>query len=94
MGVHRQKRILLVGLIVTAVASTVYLICRWSAGGCIDHSTVANFDLAQYLGLWYEFARSENVPFESGECITAEYALDGARSVSVVNTQYFKATGV
>ena len=44
------------------------------------------------MGLWYEFARSASIPFEKGECITAQYELKDSREVKVTNTQYFADT--
>ena len=67
----RQKNIFFGGLITTAIAHVTYLICRWTSNGCQDHETKQDFDVGSYMGVWYEFARSENIPFEEGECITA-----------------------
>lgn len=46
---------------------------------------VENFDLNQYLGLWYEIARLDN-RFERGlEHVTANYMLNPDGSVKVIN---------
>ena len=71
MAPKKQRKILLIGLGVTGLASFIYLICRWSSTSCEDHDTQSDFDVERYMGLWYEYARSDNVPFESGSCITA-----------------------
>ena len=89
MATNKQRNILIFGLISTGVMHLVYLIIRWVGKTCQDPVLKQDFDLEKYMGLWYEFARSSDVPFETGECITAEYALDGGK-VSVTNTQYYK----
>jgi len=49
---------------------------------------VKNFDLNNYLGLWYEIARLPN-SFEKGlEEITAEYFLNSDGTVKVVNSGF------
>ena len=47
-----------------------------------------------YMGRWYEFARSKNIPFERGTCITADYSLPDPDKgkVDVTNTQYISET--
>ena len=77
-----------IGLCATSFASFVYLICRSSSASCADHETQADFDVESYMGLWYEYSRSDNVPFEGGSCITAQYTLDSKRKVGVTNSQY------
>ena len=75
----------------------VYLALRLSAStGVIGNTCGApdlkqDFDINLYTGLWYEFARSESIPFEDGDCVTAQYSLDGS-AVDVLNSQYFPAT--
>ena len=80
------------GLITTASVTFIYLMFRWASDGCEPHTTKADFDVTKYMGLWYEFARSIDMPFESGECVTAQYSLDGERTVKVINTQYLATT--
>ncbi len=54
---------------------------------------VRGFDVARYVGTWYEIARLPN-RFERGlERITATYALADDGSVRVVNCGYEVATG-
>ena len=88
MALGKQKLILFIGLGVTASITLIYLIIRWTGSSCESHMTVQDFDVVPYLGLWYEFARSDNIPFEEGECVTAEYELNGSRQVKVTNSQY------
>lgn len=46
------------------------------------------FDLSKYLGLWYEIARTPNFFQEDGsKNITAEYKLNCAGVIDVVNTE-------
>jgi lipocalin len=55
------------------------------AGVQPDKSTVQNFSLEEYMGVWYELGRTP-VRFEEGcECVTAEYELQDD-SVKVLNT--------
>ena len=92
MAPSKQRRIHFVGLAVSAAIYLIYLIIRWTGSGCEDHETVSDFDVESYMGLWYEFARSASIPFETGECITAQYSLKDSREVKVTNTQYFSDT--
>jgi len=39
----------------------------------------------QYLGRWYEIQRFE-APFQTGDCVTADYALLPNCSISVTNS--------
>uniref|UniRef100_A0A182NRI3 Apolipoprotein D n=1 Tax=Anopheles dirus TaxID=7168 RepID=A0A182NRI3_9DIPT len=57
-----------------------------SAGQCQDHPVHVNFDVARYLGLWYEIRRYEQVFQRDGECVTAEYSLNADGSVRVFNS--------
>ena len=81
---------MLIGLIISGVASFIYLIIRWAGDGCQDFETVTNFNVDLYMGTWYEYARTENIPFEDGDCITADYKLDGGH-VKVTNTEYIRS---
>ena len=40
---------------------------------CDRPDLTPNFDTNRYTGVWYELKRSRQIPFESGECVTAEY---------------------
>ncbi|XP_045776254.1 uncharacterized protein LOC123874798 [Maniola jurtina] len=50
----------------------------------------ANFDVAAYLGKWYEMA-SYPQAFQFGECARAQYSL-GDNAVNVINTQVINKT--
>ncbi|XP_050072150.1 uncharacterized protein LOC126560032 [Anopheles maculipalpis] len=57
-----------------------------STGQCQDYPVHVNFDVARYLGLWYEIRRYEQVFQRGGECVTAEYSLNDDGSVRVFNS--------
>ena len=67
----------------------VYFLLLLLLSGCSDISslpTVEEFDLARYLGKWYEIARLPN-RFEKGMTqVTAEYTLKPDGSISVINS--------
>lgn len=51
--------------------------------------TVMNsLDVNAYMGKWYEQIRDTNVPFQKGECDTAEYTLQEDGLVRVENREY------
>lgn len=58
-----------------------------SSGICpCDLEVKPNFDVSQYLGLWYEYAKYP-VYFETdGKCVTAEYTLQKDGKVGVKNS--------
>jgi len=54
---------------------------------------VQDFEVARYLGTWYEIARLDH-PFERGlENVTAEYSLRGDGGVDVVNRGFSPEEG-
>ncbi|XP_052863329.1 apolipoprotein D-like [Anopheles cruzii] len=57
-----------------------------SLGSCPDNPVVVNFDVARYLGLWYETRRYEQVFQQNGECMTPEYSLNEDGTVRVFNS--------
>lgn len=57
-----------------------------ATGPCAVVPVVQNFDLHRYLGRWYEIERFF-APFQTGDCVTADYGLLTNGSVSVVNTE-------
>ena len=75
-------RILVLSTIVLAVLADIH----W--GGCpkIDYE-LESFDAAQYMGRWYEVARSSSIPFEHGECSEANYRILETGDVGVENTE-------
>ena len=48
----------------------------------------ANFTIEKYVGKWYEIYRTENIPFESGSDITANYSINDDGTIKVLNRQY------
>ncbi|MBQ8837916.1 MAG: lipocalin family protein [Bacteroidales bacterium] len=51
-----------------------------------DNSPISKFDLARYLGTWYEIARFDH-SFERGmENVTAEYILRDDGKIDVINS--------
>ena len=75
-----------------AIAATISLV---SARGCPKVNTVQNFDSDAYLGTWYEAYRSVKCPFESGECVTADYSVaEDEGFLDVYNSQQlYKSDG-
>lgn len=67
-------------------------------GQCPLVTPVQNFDVANYLGHWYEIRSYRNV-FEIGtSCVTADYGMNADGSISVVNRykrfgQYWDVSG-
>lgn len=57
-----------------------------SFGRCPRPAKVQNFDLNRYLGIWYENYRDSSIPFESGDCVMAQYSLREDGKVKVVNS--------
>ncbi|XP_045105239.1 apolipoprotein D-like [Portunus trituberculatus] len=55
-------------------------------GPCPVVPVVQNFNLHRYLGRWYEIERFF-APFQTGDCVTADYGLLPNGSVSVINTE-------
>ena len=48
-----------------------------------------NFDADKYLGVWYELRRAKNIPFEDGECVTAQYSKKDDGYIKVDNNQWY-----
>ena len=54
----------------------------------VDNSTVSEFDLSRYLGIWYEIARYDH-SFERGmDNAMAQYILQDDGTVVVLNTAW------
>ena len=64
----------------------------WNWGWCPDMTTKANFNLDQYLGVWYEQKRDKSILFEYGECIQAGYSRRSDGLIGVHNSQYVSLT--
>ncbi|XP_069190559.1 apolipoprotein D-like isoform X3 [Procambarus clarkii] len=79
----------LVTLVVVVVCVGGVLSQTPPPSGCPIVPVIRNFNIHQYLGRWYEIERFFN-PFQSGDCVTADYDLLPNGSVSVVNTQLVK----
>ena len=80
--------------IATSLLLIAYVGMRTTLNQCPRTALVANFDSSKYLGVWYEMYRAKSVPFETGECVTAQYSLKpdfflGKNVVNVQNIQYF-----
>jgi len=82
---------------VIRIVKNVAIVLSLLTGGCtgipkgID--AVEGFALEQYLGRWYEIARLDH-SFERGlSRVTAEYSLDDAGRVTVVNRGYRADSG-
>ena len=56
---------------------------------CPNPELLEDFDKDAYLGVWYELRRAKNIPFETGECVTAQYSLRDDGYIRVENTQYY-----
>ena len=69
----------------TAVIWTAYIALRIIVGQCPKPKLVENYDPDAYLGIWYELRRDESIPFETGECVTAQYRLNDDGSIRVTN---------
>ena len=59
----------------------------YSNSACLKPTLQQNFDITQYVGNWYEFARVPN-SFEDGICDTATYTLQADGTVQVLNQEY------
>lgn len=51
-------------------------------------NTVSDFNLQDYIGVWYENMRDVEVPFQKGECVTATYEFNEDGTIRVNNYQY------
>ena len=76
----------------TALLYSAYIALRVTVGTCARPELVQDFDSDAYLGIWYELRRDLSNPYESGECVTAQYSLNDDGSVKVDNNQYFGFT--
>lgn len=60
-----------------------------STGTCPVPTLQANFNAVRYMGLWYEQARDESMPWEQNDCQQARYTLNATEgTVAVLNSQY------
>ena len=68
--------------------SKFYFIVLFSIVMLGNNGYQPNFQVDQYLGKWYEMARSKSIRFEKGDDTTAEYGKLDDNKISVVNTEY------
>lgn len=61
---------------------------KWSFGWCPEPELQVSFDVNQYLGTWYEYARDDGIIFEYGGCSQARYDLRSDGLISVQNSLY------
>jgi len=53
---------------------------------CPNNPIVTNFQVSDYLGVWYEIYRYEQEFQVGGDCVTAEYNLNSDGNVDVLNS--------
>ena len=81
-------------MLLTLVMHLTYIYFRLAAIANVMGKTCeaadlkADFEIERYMGTWFDFARSNNIPFQDGDCGTAQYKLLDDGTVDVVNTQY------
>jgi apolipoprotein D and lipocalin family protein len=57
-------------------------------GQCqVTYKEGKEFHTKDYLGKWYEVARHNTIPFQKGECTTAEYSLNEAGNIAILNQE-------
>jgi apolipoprotein D and lipocalin family protein len=73
-------------LIFLALISLTVSESSW--GKCpVTYKEGKRIELNDYLGKWYEIARHNTIPFQKGDCTTAEYSLNEAGNINVLNTE-------
>ena len=71
----------------TGVMLSTYTGFRIAWGSCPRYDTIDDFDAAAFKGIWYELQRDSAIPFEDGECVTAQYGDNEKPSkIRVTNT--------
>ncbi|XP_071958207.1 apolipoprotein D-like [Antedon mediterranea] len=65
----------------------------WDFGPCPKVTVQDNFDVASYLGVWYEAARFYAEFQGDARCVVAEYSLKDNGHVNVLNSAYFPGEG-
>ncbi|XP_063239417.1 apolipoprotein D-like [Bacillus rossius redtenbacheri] len=60
---------------------------------CQSATPVQGFDVAKYMGLWYEYEKVAAVFEAGGVCVTANYSLQSDGTVKVRNRQVDSSTG-
>ena len=76
--------------VLTGLSLSAYLYLRtFVTFQCPNPDLLETFDPQQYLGVWYELRRANNIPFEDGECVTAKYTERDDGYIGVENTQWY-----
>ncbi|XP_058448744.1 lazarillo protein-like [Malaya genurostris] len=76
-------QIALMGIVSVPYSTTLNVI-----GSCRQNLPVQmEFDIVQYMGIWYEIQRYENVNQPNADCVTAQYTLDPTTlEVAILNS--------
>ncbi|XP_063243036.1 apolipoprotein D-like isoform X2 [Bacillus rossius redtenbacheri] len=77
----------LVAALVTVASGQVVL-----NHGCQNVSVVQKFDMAKYMGFWYDYEKVNSFQAR-GKCLTANYTLRSDGTVSVHNKMVISSTG-
>ena len=59
---------------------------------CQEPDVIQNFEVASYLGRWYEIYRDADDTFEYGICNTANYSLRDDGDIRVRNNEFYPDT--
>jgi apolipoprotein D and lipocalin family protein len=62
---------------------------KLSFGRCPEPTLTPNFDLNQYIGVWYEYARDKSIIFEYGDCSQLYYTKKSNGNLGIQNSQRF-----
>lgn len=76
-------KLVFVGLLFLAAPSFAFS----GFGPCPAAEAVKSLNVTQYVGTWYEIARDQSIKFETGDCVSAKYALKADGKLSVLNTE-------
>ena len=57
-------------------------------GRCPEHQTQQNFKINNFLGQWFEIARSKDDRTESGDCVKTNFDSIQENQIKVITTQY------
>ena len=89
MGMSKQ-RVIATSIMASATGCILiaYITLRLTVKTCDAPPYLDTFDPDQYTGRWYEMARNADMPFEFGDCGTADYAILPNGLVDVTNTEW------
>ena len=79
------RKTVLIMSILTGVFFVSYIVLRSTTLQCTRPELQKNFDPDQYLGVWYELRRDKSIPYETGECVTAQYSYREDGNLKVDN---------